>query len=59
MLDVGGYVARALGDSIFTEADPWDELKQSIRDTVQCHFDEGEPQDLIRLHAVHEGVVVV
>jgi len=31
----GGYVARALGYSIFTEADAWDELKQAIRDAVQ------------------------
>lgn len=39
--DEGGYVARALGYSIFTEADSWDELKAAIRDAVQCHFDEG------------------
>lgn len=46
----GGYTARALGYSIFTEADSWEELKESIRDAVQCHFDEGEQPDLIRLH---------
>jgi len=44
--DEGGYVARALGHSIFTEADSWDELKAAIRDA-----------DLIRLHAVREEVV--
>ena len=55
--DEGGYVARALGHSIFTEADSWDELKAAIRDAVQCHFDEGELPDLIRLHAVREEVV--
>ena len=38
----GGYVARALGYSIFTEADSWEDLKSAIRDAVQCHFDEGE-----------------
>jgi hypothetical protein len=53
----GGYVARALGYSIFTEADSWEELKSAIRDAVQCHFDEGEHPDLIRLHAVREEVV--
>ena len=53
----GGYVARALGYSIFTEADSWAELKMSVRDAVQCHFDEGEHPDLIRLHAVREEVV--
>ena len=56
--DEGGYVARALGYSIFTEADSWEELKQAIRDAVHCHFDEGDQPDLIRLHAVREEVVV-
>jgi hypothetical protein len=45
----GGYVAQALGYSIFTEADTWEELKQFVWDAVQCHFDEGEQPDLIRL----------
>jgi hypothetical protein len=53
----GWYVARALGHSIFTEADSWEELKRAVRDAVQCHFDEGEAPDLIRLHAVREEVV--
>jgi hypothetical protein len=55
--DEGGYTARALGYSIFTEADSWEELKKAIRDAVRCHFDEGEQPDLIRLYAVHEEVV--
>ena len=53
----GGYIARALGHSIFTEADTWEELKQAVRDAVHCHFDPGEGPDLIRLHAVREEVV--
>lgn len=53
----GGYVARALDYPIFTEANSWDELKRVVRDAVQCHFDEGEQPDLIRLHAVREEVV--
>ena len=35
----GGYTARALGHSIFTEADTWEELKEAVRDAVNCHFD--------------------
>jgi len=38
----GGYTARALGASIFTEADTLDELREQVRDAVYCHFDEGE-----------------
>jgi len=34
----GGYEARTLGHSIFTEADTFDELKQNVREAVQCHL---------------------
>ena len=37
----GGYEARALGYSIFTQADTIDELKRNMREAVQCHFDGG------------------
>ncbi|MFL7811461.1 MAG: 2-oxoisovalerate dehydrogenase [Anaerolineae bacterium] len=57
--DEGGYTARALGQSIFAEADTWDELKEAVRDAVRCHFDPAERPDLIRLHVVREEVVVV
>ena len=53
----GGYTAQALGSSIFTEADTWEELKQSVRDAVQCHFDEVAQPALIRLHIVREEVM--
>jgi hypothetical protein len=53
----GGYIARALGHSIFTEADTWDELREAVRDAVHCHFDPDEQPDLIRLHAVREEVM--
>jgi hypothetical protein len=55
--DEGGYVARALGHSIFTEADSWEEIKRAIRDAVQRHLDDEERPALIRLHAVREEVV--
>ena len=38
----GGYTARALGSSIFTEADDLDHLREQVRDAVRCHFDEGQ-----------------
>ena len=53
----GGYQARALGFSIFTEADSLDELKSMIRDAVSCHFDATEKPSVIRLHMVKdEGI---
>lgn len=38
----GGYTARALGASIFTEADNLEELHHMIRDAVRCHFEKGQ-----------------
>ena len=38
----GGYTARALGDSIYTEADTWDDLRTMIQNALACHFDEGQ-----------------
>lgn len=35
----GGYIARALQYSIFTEADSLDELKVMISDAVNTHFE--------------------
>jgi len=55
----GGYTARALGESIFTEADTWNELKNAIQEAVQCHFDEGKFPRIIRLHIVREEVVML
>ena len=36
----GGYTAKALGYSIFTEADTWEELREMVQDAVICHFDD-------------------
>lgn len=53
----GGYTARALGQSIFTEADTLDALREMVRDAVHCHFDEGTGPSVIRLHFVREEVI--
>jgi hypothetical protein len=46
----GGYEARALGFSIFTQADSLEELKIMTRDAVSCHFDAAHKPRVIRLH---------
>jgi len=53
----GGYEARALDFSIFTEADSLDELKAMIRDAVSCHFDPADKPAVIRLHMVKDEVI--
>ncbi|HZP82127.1 MAG TPA: hypothetical protein VFB21_10840 [Chthonomonadaceae bacterium] len=53
----GGYTARALSASIFTEADTLDELRANIREAVRCHFDAADVPKVIRLHIVREEVL--
>lgn len=53
----GGYNARALGESIFTEGDDVEQLRSNIREAVDCHFDEDHKPKVIRLHFVSEEVM--
>lgn len=55
----GGYEARALGHSIYTEGETMEELKEAIKDAIKCHFDEKEMPHIIRLHMVREEVMAV
>jgi hypothetical protein len=55
----GGYTARALGASIFTEADDLPSLQREVRDAVRCHYDEGRAPQVVRLHFVREEVISV
>jgi hypothetical protein len=53
----GGLTARALGESIFTEADTEAELRVAVQDAVHCHFDEGKSPKVIRLHFVRDELL--
>ena len=55
----GGFTAKALGYSIYTEADTWKDLKIAIQDALTCHFEEGEKPRLVRLHFLREEVIAV
>ena len=51
----GGWTARALTESIFTEAETIENLKKNIIDSVKCHFSGSEKApSIIRLHYVKE-----
>ena len=43
----GGLAARALGASIFTQAETAEELHARVRDAVRCHFGEEAPDAAI------------
>ena len=55
----GGYDARALGHSVFTQGEDWDDLREMVRDAVLSHFDDREAPRVIRLHFVREEVIAV
>ncbi len=57
--DEGGYVARALGESIFAEAESWPALESEIRDAVECHYDAGDKPAVVRLHFVRDQVLAL
>lgn len=54
----GGYLAKAIEHSIFTEADTLEELKIMIKNAVECHFEEKKRPKLIHLHIVRNEVIV-
>ena len=45
----GGFIARAAGEAIFTEANDLAQLLERAREAVRCHFDEGQAPELVRL----------
>jgi predicted RNase H-like HicB family nuclease len=53
----GGYTARALGESIFTEGDSLEDLRKNVREAVECHFEAGAAPKIIRLHFVREETI--
>ncbi len=58
----GGYVATALGHAIATQGETLEELREMVRDAVQCHFGDGvagEMPRVIRLHFVRDELLTV
>jgi predicted RNase H-like HicB family nuclease len=48
-----------LGQSIVTEAETLEELRDKISDAIRCHFDENDLPRIIRLHFVKEEVIAL
>jgi len=55
----GGWEAKALGHSIYTEAETLDELKEAVRDAVRCHFEEENLPRMIWLHVGRYEILTV
>ena len=56
----GGYVARGLGVGIHTQGETVEELKEMVRDAIDCYFEDGEERPvLVRLHFVRDEVLAI
>ncbi len=56
----GGYEAKAIGYSIYTQCETYGEIKETIRDAVICHFENKEDlPSIIRINFVKEEIIAV
>lgn len=56
--DDGGFHARALGYSIYTQAQTWEELRRNVLEATSLHFeDEPEQPKLVQLHYVKDEYI--
>ncbi len=54
----GGFVAECLTESIFTQADHWEELRRNVKEAVAAfYFDHPQPPSAIRLHLVRDEIL--
>ncbi len=53
----GGFEAKALGHSIYTQGDTLEELKENIREAVAVHFNSGEMPKMIRIHYIKDEII--
>jgi predicted RNase H-like HicB family nuclease len=57
--DEGGYTAKSLGYSIYTEGETLEELKENVKDAIKCHFDVEDIPRIVRLHIVKDEVIAI
>ena len=54
----GGYSARALGHSIFTEGETWEELRANVLEATSLHFEaEAMQPRMVQLHYVKDELI--
>lgn len=55
----GGFCAAAVGESIFTQGDTWEELREMVLDATKGYFFDSKPPARIRLHLIRDEVLAV
>lgn len=55
----GGFIAECLTESIFTQADSWQELRRNVREAVEAFYFDGAAPAAVRLHLVRDELVAL
>jgi predicted RNase H-like HicB family nuclease len=55
----GGYTAEALGESIFTQGESWEELRANVKEAVDAFFFDRPKPSTIRLRLVRDEMLAV
>lgn len=56
----GGFIAECLTESIVTQAQTWEQLRQQVKDAVTSFFfDSVHKPSCIRLHLVRDEVLAL
>lgn len=55
----GGFIAEALGESIFTQAETWEELRANVQEAVEAFYFDGKKPHHVRLHLVRDEVLAI
>lgn len=54
----GGFCAECLTESIFTQGDTWEELRQNVKEAVHAfYFDHSHHPERIRLHLIRDEIL--
>ena len=54
----GGFCAECLTESIFTQGDNWEDMRENAKEAVRAfYFDHLHPPEKIRLHLVRDEIV--
>ena len=48
------FIARAVGHAIFSQAESLEALRNRVRDSVKCPFEEGKTPKVIRLYFLRD-----
>ena len=54
----GGYHAHALGHSIFTDGETWDDLRKNVVEAVSLNFEDDSIRPrMVQLHYVKDELI--